>query len=347
VSEAGNSLRQLDRGVRLVVWVAILSAGAGAAYGALTRGEPFVGGAAGAVNGGILSFLEIFVLGRWGRNALLRLPFAAHFAIRVALYVVAVVALNAATLALTGAGTALAGIDRRDVEFALTVCVAINLLFSVNELLGPGVLFAFAAGRYRRPRREERALLYLDLVGSTGLAERLGEERFLDFLNEFFADVTAEIVAQGGEIHKYVGDEVIAVWPAGTDAIGPIRATLAARRRLEARAGLYRARFGQTPAFRAAIHAGPVVIGELGAGKKEIALIGDAMNTAARVLEAARETGAGALISAPYFDSMRAEPAGFSARRLAPIPLRGKSAPLALVALEARQGGLPAATGSI
>jgi adenylate cyclase len=347
VSEAGDFLRHLDRGVRLVVWIAILSAGVGAAYGALTRGVPLVGAMAGACNGGILSFLEIYVLGRWGRAALLRLPFAAYFALRVALYVVAVLALNAATLTLTGAATALAGIDRRDVEFALTVCVAVNLLFSVNELLGPGVLFAFAAGRYRRPRREERALLYLDLVGSTGLAERLGEERFLDFLNAFFADVTSDVAAEGGEIHKYVGDEVIAVWRAGTDAARPIRAALAARRRLEARAGFYRGEFGAAPTFRAAIHAGPVVIGELGAGKKEIALIGDAMNTAARILEAAREAGAGLLISAPYFNAMRAAPAGLSARRLAPIPLRGKSAPLALVALDAAAGGLPAATGPI
>jgi hypothetical protein len=33
-----------------------------------------------------------------------------------------------------------------------------NLLFSVNDLLGPGTLFAFAAGRYYEPRIEERAL---------------------------------------------------------------------------------------------------------------------------------------------------------------------------------------------
>jgi adenylate cyclase len=114
----------------------------------------------------------------------------------------------------------------------------------------------------------------------------------------------------------------------------PIRATFAARRRLAERASAYRAAFGETPDFRAAIHAGAVVIGELGAGKKEIALIGDAMNTAARILEAARETGASALISAPYFDRLGGTPAGFRALRLAPIPLRGKSAPLPLVTLD-------------
>ena len=68
--------------------------------------------------------------------------------------------------------------DRGDLGFALACRSASTCLFSVNELLGPGVLFAFAAGRYRRPRREERVLLYLDLCGSTALAERLGEAAF-------------------------------------------------------------------------------------------------------------------------------------------------------------------------
>jgi len=112
---------------------------------------------------------------------------------------------------------------------------------------------------------------------------------------------------------------VIAVWRAGTDPARPIRACLAARRRIARRTAYYLSAFGVTPDFRAAIHEGAVVIGELGEQKKEIALIGDAMNTAARILEAARETGAAVLISAPFYASMRAPPAGLSIRRLAPV----------------------------
>ena len=84
------------------------------------------------------------------------------------------------------------------------------------------------------------------------------------------------------------------------------------------------------------------MIGELGAQKKEIALIGDAMNTAARILEAARETGASLLISSPYFERAPAPVAGVQARRLAPIALRGKAAPLELVALERGLSGAEA-----
>ena len=65
------------------------------------------------------------------------------------------------------------------------------------------------------------------------------------------------------------------------------------------------------------------------------------MNTAARILEAARETGVDVLVSAALYDRLREPVAGVAARRLAPIPLRGKSAPLELAALE-RVGLAPA-----
>jgi adenylate cyclase len=322
-----------------------LSACAGASYGVFGHGTPLSGAAAGAVNGGLLAFLETMVLGRWARAALSRLPFSLYFVLRVALYAAVVLGVNLAVL--SSARGAFLAIDPHDMAFAFAICVALNLLFSVNELLGPGVLFAFAAGRYRRPRREQRVLLYIDLRGSTALAEALGEERFLDLLNAFYADVTEGITAQGGEIHKYVGDEVIAVWREDADPARPISACFAGYRRLTEQGEAYRAAYGAAPAFRAAIHAGPVVIGELGALKKEIALIGDAMNTAARILEAAREIGASVLISSLYYDRMREGPPWLVSQRLDPIELRGKSASLALISLSENCSGLPAPDGPI
>ena len=311
------------------MWVVLISTVAGVLYGARFGGL-ITGAATGAATGGLLSFVEIFVLRGFAQAALSRLPFAAYLALRIGVYLAAIVGCDVAVTKLAGHDLVA---ESGDLGFAVSMAVIVNLLFGVNDLLGPGVLYAFVAGRYRRPRREERVLLYIDLCGSTALAERLGEERFLDLLNAFYADVTAEIVARGGEIHKYVGDEVIAVWRDGANPEQPIRACLAARRRLKERAAAYRARFGEAPDFRAAIHAGPVVIGELGAQKKEIALIGDAMNTAARILEAARETGASALISASYYERLARALPGVAVERLAPVALRGKSAPLSLISV--------------
>ena len=54
-------------------------------------------------------------------------------------------------------------------------------------------------------------LLFIDMRASTVIAERLGEVRFLDFLNRFITDLSLAIAETGGEIHKYVGDEIIAL----------------------------------------------------------------------------------------------------------------------------------------
>ncbi len=327
--------------LRLICWIALGSAAAGALYGLLGHGSPGYGAAIGAVNGFIFASLEIFGFRNRVGQVLHRLPFLLHLALRIATYVALAILLNALALPLIYGRAAIGSLDRADIVFALCACVGANLLFAVNELLGSGALFAFAAGRYYRPRREERALLFIDLRSSTAIAERLGEVRFLDFLNAFFTDVSLALVEHGGEIHKYVGDEVIATWPLRQGRNRPecIRACFAAIDRLAARAPYYAAEFDVGAEFRAALHGGALVVGELGHRKKEIALIGDAMKTAARILEACRETHCPVLASAALLDRLEDLPAGVAARKLAPLPLRGKALPLELDALERAGAG--------
>src|SRR5271155_5596677 len=107
---------------------------------------------------------------------------------------------------------------------------------------------------------------------STTIAERLGEERFLDFLNRFITDVSLAIAEAGGEILKYVGDEIIATWTpaAGLNEAACVRACFAALDRLAARDPAYERDFGYRADFRAGLHCGSVVVGELGFVKKEI-----------------------------------------------------------------------------
>src|SRR5208337_491319 len=142
--------------------------------------------------------------GAYGAS-LRQLPFLPYLALRSLLYLgVILLVLIASDLPV--------GITRADIAFSLGLSLGYNLLLGVNDLLGPGVLFAFVAGRYHHPRREERILLFIDMRAPTAIAERLGEERFLDFLNRFITDLSLAIAEAGGEIHKYVGDEIIATW---------------------------------------------------------------------------------------------------------------------------------------
>ena len=99
-----------------------------------------------------------------------------------------------------------------DVLFSLAISFVFVFMLDVNSLLGQNVLINFVTGRYYRPRLEERVFLFLDMEGSTGAAERLGPLAFHRLLNRFVLDLTEPIVAAHGEIHSYVGDEVIATW---------------------------------------------------------------------------------------------------------------------------------------
>jgi len=215
-----------------------------------------------------------------------------------------------------------------------------NLLFSVNDLLGPGALFAFAAGRYYHPRIEERALLFIDMRSSTAIAERLGELRFLDLLNRFIVNVSLAVADDGGEIHKYVGDEVIATWrlAPGPNDPGCVRACFSALDRIRAEGPAYEREFGLTPDFRAGLHCGPVAVGELGYLKKEIALIGDSMNTVARIVDACRGANARVLASAALLDRLAALPPGVTSGPLGELAMRGKERALELFVFQEGRG---------
>ena len=101
----------------------------------------------------------------------------------------------------------------RIVAAAFFGTLLVGVVFELTRLVGSRVLFNVALGRYRRPVREERVLMFLDLAGSTSLAEAMGELRVQSLLTRFFYDIDDAIVAHGGEVHAYVGDEVIVTWP--------------------------------------------------------------------------------------------------------------------------------------
>src|SRR5271157_4007100 len=322
--------------LRIVLTSALVCALIGGAYGYYAHGAFALGVIFGAVLGATFPALEILVFKGDAAARLRRRPFLVHFGVRSAVYVVIIVMIEMLGVTLFYGAEGIRGISLFDFAFALALSAVGNLLFATADLLGPGVLFAFAAGRYHRPRREERALLFIDLRASTAAAERLGEARFLDLLDAFIVDVSQAIVQNGGEIHKYVGDEIIATWrlkPGRNDA-GIVRACFAARDRLAARRDDYQRDFGIGADFRAALHGGVVVVGEVGSFKKEIALIGDSMNTTARILDACRDLDRPTLASSALLNRLDGLPASVTPCAIAPLPLRGKSQPLELFALE-------------
>lgn len=220
------------------------------------------------------------------------------------------------------------------IVFSFAVGFAVVLSLTLNRLIGPGVFRNFLLGRYHTPREEERALLFIDLAGSTAIAEGIGATRFLELMNEFVHDVGVALEGSGGVIYQYVGDEAIITWrlDKSREISGAVEVVLRLRARVAARGEHYRSRFGVAPTFRAAMHAGPVVVGEMGDSKLEIVLLGDTVNTTARIEQACRELDRDFLASAEALDLVTLPP-GVESKEMPPVALKGKSRQVRLFAI--------------
>jgi adenylate cyclase len=339
--------------LRLLVLAVAVGASGGSLYAVIrARSDEswVVEVAIGATIGSVISFciigFELFGAGHLFERGGRRLPLAAAMLARTIVYgLVTMAALVIFPWLYAGAEpspfrSGMVG----DVVFSVAAILVIVSLTSIIQLIGPNVLGSLLTGRYYHPREEQRIVLFLDLVGSTGIAERMGNVRFHALLSEAFTRLSRVVTDLGGEVHRYVGDALIATWPIGTpqENARPIRCLFACREMLEAASSDLLARHGEIPGFRAALHSGPLVAGEIGGFKREIALIGDAMNTAGRLEQACRATGHTLLISKPSLDRAMI-PAGIVATSIGSHLLRGKAERLELFALERRAAGHAAA----
>jgi adenylate cyclase len=265
------------------------------------------------------------------------LPVLGALALRTALYA----AILAGTAALRERAAAayipamtMAHVSAVELVVGMAISLVINFIFVLRRLLGPRTLVALAIGRYQRPREEERVVLFMDVVGSTELAHRVGDRRFHEFLNRLATDVADPVLETKGEIYRYVGDEIIVTWPvaAGVKDAACLECVLRIGDVLRARRAGYERDFGTAPRFRFALHAGTLIVGEMGDVKREIVMLGDTMNTAARLEDVARDTGDAIIVSeAPA--ALLPLPAGVRLRSLGPVALRGRGE-LALAAVD-------------
>lgn len=278
------------------------------------------------ISAGIVSFDVSWVLGliprRW-REA----PFLVVLVTRSLVWL-AIIVVGISLPLLTIAGLPLSDlVDRQFVIFvggSFAAALLFNFVAQVNRLLGRRVLVRLILGRYHRPREEVRAFLLIDLRESTQIAERLGNLRYHAFLSRFISDVTAAVVRYRGEVYRYVGDEVILTWTA-EEALrnaNCVRATFAISDALEAAGTEYEADFGVVPTFWAGLHMGPVITGEIGTIKHEIAFLGDTLNAAARIEAASKEFRRQFLASADVVSALDL-PDDIGSESLGRIELRG------------------------
>ena len=137
------------------------------------------------------------------------------------------------------------------------------------------------------------SMLFADIRGSTTLAERMSPGEFHALLDRFYNAASGAVYAQSGVVDKFVGDEIVAVFPPVYASLKHAEAAVAAARALLIATGHGDAGGPWVP-VGAGVHTGPVWFGAVGEGiHVEITVVGDAVNTAARL---ASEAAAGEVL---------------------------------------------------
>ena len=348
LNETTPGLRRERR--RRLLWVLAISAVIGAAFGvflsltfgAIVPGRLFASALIGVVQatltaGGIAGF-EI-QLRDWAALRRLRaMPFLAIVLVKTVVYSAIILAVQEAELgqrlvqAFPGGefvDRGLAGsVPAITTGFSLTVTLAFVLTLEVAQVVGGRTLRDLVLGRYRRPREERRFFLFVDVVGSTALAERLGALGAHQFLSTVFAAVAEPIAVCRGEIYQYVGDEIVVTWTEREGVVDgrPLRCFF------EMQAAVAAA--GVSAGLRGALHLGPVIAGEVGVQRRAIVYHGDVMNTASRLEQATRDLGEQIIVSADAMSALGAVP-GVACRDLGVLPLRGRQSELRAYAASA------------
>lgn len=263
---------------------------------------PFVG----FISGFFTGVFELFIY----RERLRNLNFIVGLLLKSISYTITV---YVAIVIVLGAFSALTG--NRDIELelqrfidkdfflllwqAFKGSIIIVFLLQLDVLLGDGAFRRYMSGKFHKPRKQNMVFMFLDMKGSTKMAETLGDEKYYSLVDDFFHDISRPIIESEAEIYKYVGDEVIIMWPLDKGLKDPncIDLFFYIKRKIRRRKAYYIEKYGMIPEFKAGLHSGPVVSAIIGDIRKEIVYSGDVLNTASRLQESCNEMNVDILIS--------------------------------------------------
>jgi adenylate cyclase len=206
--------------------------------------------------------------------------------------------------------------------------IAENVL---KAYLGPQTGRKVLAGQIRRGSGEEIAavLWSSDLRRFTQISDQLPGDKVIGILNDLFDLQAKAIVGHGGEILKFIGDGLLAIFPVTnpTEATGTAASALAAAQEAQAALGVLRAgasRAGEPPLeIVIALHYGTVIYGNVGAADRlDFTVIGPAVNLVSRIEAIAKSRDLPLIVSDDF-----ARAYGGALTSLGPHQLRGLDLP--------------------
>ncbi|MGH6932622.1 MAG: adenylate/guanylate cyclase domain-containing protein, partial [Dongiaceae bacterium] len=221
-----------------------------------------------------------------------------------------------------------------------TAAVAVVPMLPPNATAGD----ARARPGYLQGHEEEIAILFADLRAFTQLAEHKLPYDLVFLLNRYFRAMGQAVEAAGGQLDKFIGDGVMALFGiGGRPAEGCRQALAAARGMADSLRELNQSLahdLAEPLRIGIGIHAGPAVVGEMGHGRAtSVTAVGDTVNTASRLESLTKDYHCQLVISETV--------AGYSGLDVAKlerheIPIRGRQEPL-IIHVIPDAGQLPAA----
>jgi adenylate cyclase len=219
-------------------------------------------------------------------------------------------------------------------EIRVMRSIARNLL---SAYLGAQAGQRVLAGDIERGRGETtRAVIWFcDLRGFTALAERLKEENVVAFLDAYFERVVRALHARDGEVLKFLGDGLIAIFPvpdiefAANATRRACEAACAAIADVDALAGHAALDGEPVPRVCVSLHVGNVFYGNIGAADRlDFTVIGPAVNLVARVDQLSKTLDRRLLMTADF-----AKVCGQKLESLGKHPIRGVAEPIEVFGL--------------
>jgi len=172
----------------------------------------------------------------------------------------------------------------------------------------------------------ELSLLFMDVRGFTTFSERADARDVVASLNALYEQVVPAVLRHGGHANKFIGDGLLAIFGAPDRLPNHAAAAVAAGLDI-----VELVRSGQTLRVGVGINSGAVVAGTIGGGGRlDFTVIGDPVNTAARVESATRQTGDDLLITGATLALLGADGRRWEER--SGMALKGKREPVRLYA---------------
>ncbi len=169
------------------------------------------------------------------------------------------------------------------------------------------------AGQIKRGDGEsiDAAIWYADLRGSTGMADRMPRQEFIDLLNQFFGEIGQPVIESGGEILSFIGDAMLAIFPIGKSFTGEAACLAASEAASVAQARMAafnhkRRAQGHAPLeFGIALHRGEVTYGNVGVPNRlAFSVFGSVVNEVARLDSLTKALGEPVLASQAFTKSL-------------------------------------------